>query len=217
MPFSGSWPVPFILDPHNLAIEAVASFCASVLVAVLINAEAQAFAATLLGDARTGAKDRFHFNAFLHLDILGTLSFLVGGFGWPRPIQINPDKFAHPRTYTFLTRLSGPVANIFMANIAASLVFLIKVIGYDDRVFVMLIGVNVTMAVYNLLPLPPLAAGSLIYELIPLSYQRIKWLFLQAGPFLILAILLLERITHQGIISPYFNPIILAVFHFIKG
>lgn len=217
MSLNSPWPVPFIIAPHNLAIDAVAAFCVSVLVAVMINAEAQAFVATLLGDARPGAKDRLHFNAFLHLDILGTLSFLVGGFGWPRTVQLDPGKFEHPRLFTFLARLSGPIANIFMANIAASVLYLMKVIGYDSRVFVMLIGVNVTMALYNLIPLPPLAAGSLVYVLIPPSYQRLKWLFLQTGPFIILAILLLERITHQGILSPYINPLIVAVFNFIKG
>jgi Zn-dependent protease len=217
MSLTSPWPIPFIIDPNNLAIDAVVSFCVSVLVAITINAEAQAFVSTFMGDARPGAKDRFHFNAFLHLDILGTLSFLVGGFGWPRTMQLDLGKFEHPRLYTFLARLSGPIANILMANIAASLAHVMKIIDYDPRVFVMLIGVNVTMALYNLIPLPPLAAGSLVYVLIPPSYQRLKWLFLQTGPFIILALLLVERITHQGILSPYINPLIVAVFNFIKG
>jgi Zn-dependent protease len=217
MSLASTWPVPFVIDPQNFAVDAVAAFCASVLVAVLINAEAQAFTATFLGDARTGAKDRFHFNAFRHLDILGTLSFLVGGFGWPRTVEINPDQFAHPRLYTFLTRLSGPLTNIFMANIASSLFYVMKIIGYDSRVFPMVAGVNVTMAVYNLVPLPPLAAGILASLLIPQKFPKIKGLFLQAGPFLILALLFGERLTHQGLLSPYINPLVESVFKFILG
>ena len=212
-----SWPVPYLIDPQNLAIDALVSFLVAVLLALTINAEAQAFAATLLGDSRVGAKDRFHFNAFLHLDILGTVSFLVGGFGWPRTMAVDPAKFRYPRLYTVLVRLAGPVANLLLANIAASIVYMMRIVEFDPRVFMMVIGVNVTMAVYNLLPLPPLAAGTLIYILIPQDYQMLKWVFLQAGPFVILAILFIERITHQGIFSPYINPLVDATFKFIAG
>jgi len=212
-----NWPVPYILEPQNLAVDAVVSFVVAALLALTINAEGQAFASTLLGDIRMGAKDRFHFNAFLHLDILGTACFLVGGFGWPRTMEIDPAKFKYPRFYTVLTRLAGPVANLLLANIAASIVYLMRIVEFDPRVFSMLIGVNVTLALYNLLPLPPMTAGSLIYVLIPENYQKVRWLFLKGGPFVILAVVLLERITHHGIFSPYLNPLIATVFKFIMG
>lgn len=212
-----TWPVPFIIEPQNFAIDAVVSFCVAALLALTINAEAQAFAATFLGDSRIGAKDRFHFNAFLHLDILGTACLLAGGFGWPRTMEVNPSKFKHPRLYTVVTRLAGPVANLLLANIAASIAYLMKVVEFDPRVFMMVIGVNVTVAIYNLLPLPPLAVGTLICTLIPESYWKVKWGFLKIGPFLVLALVLLERITHQGIFSPYMNPLIMAVFNYIVG
>lgn len=212
-----TWPVPFIIEPQNFAIDAVVSFCVAALLALTINAEAQAFAATFLGDSRIGAKDRFHFNAFLHLDILGTACLLAGGFGWPRTMEVNPSKFKHPRLYTVVTRLAGPVANLLLANIAASIAYLMKAVEYDPRVFMMVIGVNVTVAIYNLLPLPPLAVGTLICTLIPESYRKVKWGFLKIGPFLVLALVLLERITHQGIFSPYMNPLIMAVFNYIVG
>ena len=92
---------------------------------VLFNAEGQAFMATILGDQRVGATDRFHFNAFLHLDILGTLAFLLGGFGWPRQIEIDATKFEHPKLYTVITRLSGPLANLLFAGIMASMIHLV--------------------------------------------------------------------------------------------
>jgi Zn-dependent protease len=211
------WPVPYIIDPQHLAIDAVVSFCVSALLALTINAEAQAFAATFLGDTRIGAKDRFHFNAFLHLDILGTACFLVAGFGWPRTMDVDPTKFKNPRLYTALARLAGPVANLLLANIAASIVYLMRIVEFDPRVFSMLIGVNVTVAVYNLLPLPPLAVGTMISVLIPQNFQKLKWLFLQLGPFLVLAVVLLERITHKGILSPYLNPVVVAVYKYIVG
>ena len=107
MPAS-AWPVPFILTPQTLQIDTIVSFCVSILLATMVNAEAQAFAATFLGDARKDPKDRFNFNAFLHLDILGTICYLVGGFGWPRELDVDPSKFKHPRAYLVITRGGRP-------------------------------------------------------------------------------------------------------------
>ncbi len=212
-----AWSVPFLISPQNLAIDAIASFCVSVLLACMVNAEAQAFASTFLGDSRVGAKDRFHFNVFLHLDILGSICYLVGGFGWPRTMQIDRSKFAHPRLYTVITRLVGPVANLLLAGIAASIVSIMRSFEWDARVFLMVIGVNITTALYNLVPIPPLALGSLICELLPLDEGRAKAILVQIGPFLIVALALLERVTNRGIISPYIDPLIKTVFTFFKG
>ena len=212
-----AWAVPFVLDPQNLAIDSAVAFCVSVLLAVMINAEAQAFMAAFLGDSRVGAKDRFHFNAFLHLDILGGICYLAGGFGWPRTLDIDPGKLAHPRLYSVIIRLAGPLANLVLAGIAGSVVTFMKMMTWDPRVFLMVVGVNITTAIYNLIPLPPLAMGMLVRELIPPDAARARSLFLQIGPFLIIALVLLERLTHQGIFSPYFDPLIKTIFAYSRS
>jgi Zn-dependent protease len=211
-----AWPVPYIINPQNLAVDAVVAFCVSVLLTIMINAEAQAFAATFLGDARKDAKDRFNFNAFLHLDILGTICYLVGGFGWPRTMSIDPGKFKHPRLFTVLVRAAGPMANLLLACIGGSVVMFMNIFKWNPRVFLMVIGVNITTAVYNLIFLPPMAAGTLIYSLIPERYGKVKGLFWQIGPFAILALALLERITGKGIFSPYLNPMVSAIYNYIQ-
>jgi Zn-dependent protease len=211
-----SWPVPYVLSPHTLAVDAVIAFCVSVLLAVMVNAEAQAFTSAILGDSRPEAKDRYHFNAFLHLDILGTICYLVGGFGWPRTLDIDASKFKHPRLYAIISRLAGPIGNLFLAAIAGSIVTFMNIFQWEPQVFLMVIGVNVTTAIYNLLPLPPLALGFLVEELMPRSEVKAKALFRLAGPFLIIALALLDRITPHGIISPYFDPLIKAVYTYIR-
>jgi len=216
MTIDNSWPVPFILAPNTLAVDAVVSFCVSVLLAVMINAEAQAFASTFLGDSRKDAKDRFHFNAFLHVDILGTICYLVGGFGWPRTMEIDASKFKRPRLYMVITRLAGPMANLLLAGIGGSIVTFMNVMEWEPRVFLMVIGVNVTTAVYHLLPIPPLAMGSLVTELMPPDNVRARSLFRLLGPYLVVALTLMDRITHQGLISPYFDPIIKAVYAYFR-
>lgn len=214
---SAAWPVPFIIDPQNLAIDAVVAFVVSVLLACMVNAEAQAFAGTFLGDSRVGAKDRFHFNAFLHLDILGSICYLVGGFGWPRTMDLDRSKFAHPRLYTVIARMAGPLANLLLAGIAGSLVTVMKSLEWEPRVFLMVVGVNITTAVYHLLPIPPLALGSLVCELIPPDDVKTRSLFLQTGPFLILALALLDRLSPHGVISPYLDLLIKTVYAYISS
>ena len=214
---SGVWPVPFILSPETLQIDAIVTFCVSILLVSMVNAEAQAFAATFLGDARIDAKNRFNFNVFLHLDILGTICYLVAGFGWPRRVDVDTGKFKHPRAYMVITRAVGPLANLLLAGIAGSLVTLMNSFEWNPRVFLMVIGVSVTTAIYNLIILPPLAAGVLVQEMIPPGYATLRRTLGQAGPFLILALALLERLSAHGIVSPYLNPIVLAIYRYLHN
>lgn len=211
------WSIPYIPQPGNLAFDVFISFVVSALLAIMINAEAQAWVATILGDVRPGAKDRFHFNVLFHLSFLGSLCYLVAGFGWPKPMDIDPTKFRHPKLYLLLARLAGPIANLLLANIAASLVFLIRHIQMDPLVFMMVLGVNVTTAVYQLLPLPPLPLGAFLVACLPDRVQVLKRALNFAGPILIVALFLAERATGQDLVSPYLNPLVRALVRLISG
>jgi Zn-dependent protease len=213
----GFGSVPYIPDFHNLQVDAIAVFVVSAMLAIMINVEAQAFMAAALGDSRPDAKDRFHFNVFLHLDVLGSICFFIAGFGWARPLDIDSDKFKYPRLFTIIARLAGPVANILLANIAASVVFAARFLNIDPVVFLMVLGVNVTVAIYNLIPLPPLAAYYFISVWLPPESQGLKNILQISGPFIIVAIFLIERITGVGIISPYVNPLVKEVVRLIAG
>jgi Zn-dependent protease len=217
MPTASAWPVPFLLDPAHLTIDSTVSFCVAVLITVMLNAESQAFMSNFLGDRRPGAKDRLNFNVFLHVGILGSICYLIGGFGWPKLFDIDRTKFEHPRLYMVLTRATGPLANLLMASIVGSIVMIFNAVDYNPRVFMMVVGVNLTTAVYNLIPIPPLAMGELVCELLPPSQDHIKSLLFKVGPFLIIALALTERLTHQAIFSPYFDPIIRAIYTYIVG
>ena len=211
-------PIPYVPDLHNLQLESVIGFVLGVLFAVLFNAEGQAFAATSLGDRRVGATDRFHFNAFLHLDILGTVAFLLGGFGWPRQMDIDASKFEHRTLYKILSRLSGPVANLLFAGIMTSIIEIVMTLmDLSPHMLLVVVAVSVTVAVYNLIPIPPLALGTIWVELLPDSLAELKkWLTL-AGPWVIVAVLLYDRVYQVGVFSKYLNPLVVAIFNFIKG
>ena len=204
--------IPFVLRPGEVALDDAVAFCVAVLVAILVNAEGQAFAAALLGDRRPGAKDRLHFNVFLHLDIVGTLCFLATGMGWSKPIAVDVTKFKYPNVSLVLTRAAGPFANFLMANIAGSLAWLLKSMSLDPRVFLMVLAVNVTVAIYNLVPLMPMAAGTLASVLLIPKDSRLDQTYRQAGPYLLMGLLLLDRISDGDILGKFLAPLVRDLF-----
>lgn len=216
MPMQTAFEIPFLLTPGRLALDSAVSFVVSALVAITVNAEAQAFAATLFGDTRTGSTDRLHFNAFLHIDILGGLCFLLGGFGWPRRIAVDDSKFQHPRLYLVLTRLAGPLGNFLMANIASSIAWLFGVMNTDPRVFHMLMGVNLTVAVANLIPIPPLAAGNVLAALALPGSASLQSSLQRIGPFVILGLVAIDRLAGWSLISSALAPLVQSLAEMIK-
>jgi Zn-dependent protease len=217
MPLDQIWPVPFLINPQNLEVDALVSFAVSVLLAVMINAEAQAFVASFLGDSRINAKDRFHFNAFLHVSVLGTICYAVGGFGWPRTMDIDPSKFKRPRAYTVLVRLAGPMANLLLASIGGSLVMVMNMLTWNPRVFLMVMGVNITTAVYNLIPIPPLVGGVFLSAWIPKNFDKYRSWFEQIGPYLIVALVLLGRLRGELPFGGYLDPLVVRILDIVKG
>ena len=210
-----SLPIPYRLDPSNLVFDEGIIFIVSVLFAITLNAEGQAFMATLLGDAHSDKTERLHFNAFLHIDIWGMICFAIAGFGWPKNVNIDAGKFSHPRLYMILSRFGGPMANLLLANIAGSIVWILGIYDSEDKVFTMLSAVNMTVAVYSLLPIAPLAGSSLISALFhdQEDFQKRFW---QTGPFILIGIFLMERAGFK-IFSTYLDPIIAKYFKLIIG
>ncbi|HAY23051.1 MAG TPA: hypothetical protein DCY27_13010 [Desulfobacterales bacterium] len=210
--------VPYLFDFHNIQIESLIGFILGMLFSVLFNAEGQAYLATVLGDRREAPKDRFHFNAFLHLDILGTAAFLLGGFGWPKQISVEEKNFPHPKLYTIITRLSGPLANLLAAGIAASMIsILMALMQLHPQIFLGVVAVNVTVAVYNLIPIPPLAAGNCLVALLSDRLAPLKTKLQFIGPWVIVAFLVFERLYPTGIFEGYLNPLVRTVYGFITG
>ncbi|MEE4356455.1 MAG: site-2 protease family protein [Desulfococcaceae bacterium] len=206
-------PVPYIPNFQNFVLDDFVVFIVSALLAIMVHAEGQAFAAMALGDTENKS-DRFHFNAFLHLDIWGSLCFFLAGFGWPRKKEIDADRFEHPRLYGFLARLGGPAANFLLASIAGSIVWLMTIYGQEDRVFTMVVIVNATVAVYSLLPIPPLAGFAVLPVFFPEKNPFMRY-FRVIGPFLLLAVFFLERMTGLHPVSSWLDPPVRFLFHYI--
>lgn len=210
--------LPYLLNYSQPVVDDIAIFCVAMLTAIIVNAEGQGFVATLLGDSKVGAKDRFHFNVFLHMTPLGTLNFFVAGFGWAKELQIDIENFKnYPRLYMVISRISGPLANLLMANIAASLTWILTNFGFVDKVFSTIVIVNVTMAVYGLIIIAPLPGSAILFALFPATptFEKIKKTFTVVGPYLIVGLFLIIRLSGWEGVSEVFNPIVSGLASFI--
>jgi len=207
--------MPYLFDFSNVLIDNYIAFCLGILFAVTINAESQAFVAQFLGDVREGDKNRFHFNAFRHLDIPGTISFFISGFGWPRSVDIDAGKFTRPRLNTVIIRFVGPVSNLFLASIISSISLILEQFSIETQMLQIVVGVNLIVAVANLLPIPPLAAASILGVFIDEKNKAIKKIIWQVGPYLLLLLLIADKANNNIIIDRFVMPIVVPVFTFL--
>jgi Zn-dependent protease len=153
---------------------------------------------------------RLSLNPLAHLDPLGTLMLLLAGFGWGKPVPINPSYFKH-RSDELKVAIAGITANIIIAFILGIPVRIALLNGNlpDSIVFLHflngMIYANLLLAAFNLIPIFPLD-GSHFIEYFLDDYGRM--VFQQYGPFLLLFLLIADRLGSFSIISTIIEPII---------
>lgn len=180
--------------PLQLLSEGPEGFLAFILLAVTLvlaiglHEYAHALAADLQGDRLPRAMGRLTLNPIRHLDPLGTILLLLAGFGWGKPVEFRPEALSSRRFGAAIVALAGPSMNVVLALVGAFAYRLIEPSGPPDFVEVFLgefVFINVVLAVFNLLPVPPLDGSRLLTIFLPPSRQNIIF-FLDRFGFLIL-------------------------------
>ncbi len=147
---------------------------------------AHGFVAYKLGDKTAKNQGRLTFNPIASIDPLGSLSILLFGFGWARPVPVDPRNFKNRRLGMALTAIAGPLANVLAALIAA-LIYVGVFVATGGMApewiyycFQFFITINVSLAVFNMLPIPPLDGSKVLGAFMPpkmeamyYRYQRV--------------------------------------------
>lgn len=136
-------------------------------VAFPFHESAHGLAALALGDKTAKNSHRISMNPIRHFDLLGFILLMLVGFGWGKPVPINPDNFKHKKSGIALTALAGPLSNLFLAYISI-IVFKICYIRLPNLQFVQLflyysIFINISLMIFNLVPVPPLDGSKILY------------------------------------------------------
>lgn len=167
---------------------------------------AHAKAADLLGDPTPRMMGRLTMNPFVHLDLVGSLALIIGGFGWAKPVIVNPTNFKDPRTDEMIVSIAGPMANILMAFIAYVIMRSLDVVGLLENeslylVLLLIVVYNINFAILNMMPIPPLDGSHILMNFLPLKWQ------VHIARFSIVSLLILIAILNSPIATRIFVPL----------
>lgn len=138
------------------------------IVSIVIHELCHALVADSLGDPTPREQGRLTLSPMAHVDPFGTLMILIAGFGWARPVQVKPHLFIWPRLGSFLVSAAGPLSNAALAAIALLVMKFFPELPPGSLLWLRAaVALNVTLAVLNLLPLPPLDGGNLLESVLP--------------------------------------------------
>jgi Zn-dependent protease len=194
--------------------------------AIGLHEYAHALAADLQGDRLPRAMGRLTPNPLKHLDPLGTVLLLVAGFGWGKPVEFRPQALSSRRFGAAIVALAGPTANLLLAILAGVLLGVLAgtqgldpavegafTLGQNNflaRFLVVFLSINVLLAVFNLIPIPPLDGSRLLTIFLPPSKQKIIFWLDRYGILLLLVFVLFE-------LTRFLDPVIETVIGWILG
>lgn len=153
----------------------IVSYAALIFVMLPIHELAHAWVATALGDNTARWHGRLSFNPIKHLDLWGTLCLVLFGFGFARAVPVNPRNFRNPKRDMAITAAAGPISNLLMAFLSLLLFRILTVVMPASPILnlcgIVLVyvfaSVNLSLAVFNLLPVPPLDGSRIFAALVP--------------------------------------------------
>ena len=167
----------------------------AIIIGLTVHEWAHAFAADKLGDPTAKNLGRMTLNPFAHIDLFGFLCLLVVGFGWAKPVPVNPRNFKNYRRDDIIVSLAGIAMNLVVAFFA-TILFYFGVYRWNFgsneafyTIFLSIVTINLSLAVFNLLPIYPLD-GSHVFESLFMRYIPKFFMFLrQYGQYILIALL----------------------------
>jgi Zn-dependent protease len=191
-------------DPQQIIF-----YIVSIIIGFTIHEFAHAFSADLLGDPTPRNQGRLTLSPAAHLDIIGSLMFLFAWFGWAKPVEVNPSNFKNRRRDDLIVSLAGPASNLILAFLLARLL-IFSIPGSYELLLETMITVNVILAIFNMIPIPPLDGSRIIVYFLP-EKARDAWATFEQ--YSLIAFLVLIMSGASNLIMEYPVSIALSLVH----
>ncbi|MCX7785180.1 MAG: site-2 protease family protein [candidate division WOR-3 bacterium] len=195
----------------------------AILFGLTIHEYAHALIALKLGDPTAKFMGRLTLNPLKHLDPIGTISLFLFRLGWAKPVPINPNYFRNYKQGVLLTSLAGPGANFIVAVIFGLLlriIYLIPSLSPSSFIIIILemfVFFNLILAIFNLIPIPPLDGSKILYYLLPTTMAEEYAKLERYGFFMLLGIIVLGQLIGFSIFGIIILPFIRIFSSLIIG
>lgn len=215
----------FILDYlRSQPLEAL-FFLIAIVIAVTVHEFAHAFVAKRQGDLTALREGRVTLDPRSHLDPAGSFLFLIAGIGWGKPVPVNPYQLRDGKLGDFYVSIAGIMTNLVVAAIFAIPYRLLTLTGTDVTAINglwfdfanMVTFVNVLLAAFNLLPIPPLDGSRAIGILIPARYEHAYQRYLQVGPVLLISVFLIALVLRINLLGFIIDPILSFFLYLVRS
>ena len=169
----------------------------AILIALTFHEYAHALVADRLGDSTPYYQGRLTLNPLPHIDWIGFIMLLIFRFGWAKPVQVNPYNFKNTgvKRGMMLVSIAGPAMNILLALIGMLLLRALAPFDFNENIHMLvkliypLVYINLILAVFNLIPLPPLDGSKILAGLLPDSGAQMIYSLERYGPIFLLILI----------------------------
>ncbi len=173
-----------------------------------------------LGDPTAKKMGRLSLNPLHHLDWLGAICMLVFRFGWAKPVPINPNYYKNFRVGTVLVSIAGPISNIVLAFLTLLIYGIVQIfVPIPELVLTFIwtmVFMNLGLAVFNCLPIPPLDGSKVVFALLPEKAYRIVLQYERYG-FLLLMVLIYLNDTFDGLLNRGVDNLLHGLLHIVNS
>lgn len=192
----------------------------AIILAITVHEFNHAFVAVALGDQTPRLMGRLSLNPIRHLDPIGTLLLLVAQFGWGKPVLFNPANLkVNPQLGSAAVSFAGPLANILFAMLLVLLFGDLR--GAVDPTLAeflqRLLLINVLLAAFNLVPIPPLDGFGVVQGLLPARLAYALEPLRQYGPIILLIAVFAPNFGGPNVIQPIMEPIIRVILTLVRS